>query len=94
MHTRFENEPGGTLVFFITRPIGNELTKIGMLVRRTALRLPNTRTKIEQLSKKMMADVMILESSMRAAYPHLPVVRAEKQDILTVNTGGLETYAS
>ena len=93
MHTRFENEPGGTLVFFITRPIGNELTKVGMLVRRTAIRLPSTRTKIEHLSKQMTADIMILESSMRAAYPHLPVVCAEKQDILAVNTGGLETYA-
>ena len=94
MHTRFENEGGGTLVFFITRPIANELTKVGMLVRRRALRLPNTRTKLEQLSKLMMADIMILESAMRAAYPHLPVVRAEKQDILIVNTGGLETNVS
>ena len=94
MHTRFENEDGGTLVFFITRPIANELTKVGMLVLRSALRLPNTRSKIEHLSKLMMADIMILESAMRAAYPHLPVVRAEKQDILVVNTGGLETNVS
>ena len=94
MHTRFENEEGGTLVFFITRPIGNELTKVGMLVRRSAIRLPNTWSKLEQLSKLMMADIMILESAMRAAYPHLPVVAADKQDILTVNTGGLESNVS
>lgn len=94
MHTRFQNENGGTLVFFITRPIGNELTKVGMLVRRNTLRLPNTRMRLEQLSKLMMADVMILESAMRAAYPHLPVERAEKQDILIVNTGGLQTNVS
>jgi hypothetical protein len=94
MHTRFENEEGGTLVFFITRPIGNELTKVGMLVRRSSIRLPNTRSKLEQLSKLMMADIMILESAMRAAYPHLPVERAEKQDILIVNTGGLEFNVS
>ena len=94
MHTRFQNENGGTLVFFITRPIGNELTKVGMLVRRSALRLPNTRLRLEQLSKLMMADIMILESAMRAAYPHLPVERAEKQDILIVNTGGLQTNVS
>ena len=94
MHTRFENETGGTLVFFINRPIGNESTKVGMLVRRSALRLPNTRSKLEQLSKLMLADIMILESSMRAAYPHLPVERAEKQDILMVNTGGMETGVS
>lgn len=94
MHTRFENEGGGTLVFFITRPIGNELTKVGMLVRRSGIRLPKTRSKLEHLSKLMMADIMILESAMRASYPHLPVVRAEKQDILVVNTGGLETNVS
>jgi hypothetical protein len=94
MHTRFENEEGGTLVFFINRPIGNDSTKVGMLVRRSALRLPNTRSKLEQLSKLLLADVMILESSMRAAYPHLPVERAEKEDILILNTGGLETNVS
>lgn len=92
MHTRFENEKGGTLVFFINRPLGNESTKVGMLVRRSALRLPNTNTKVQQLSKLMLADIMILESSMRAAYPHLPIERAQKQDILMVNTGGLVTH--
>ena len=94
MHTRFENKKGGTLVFFINRPIGNETTRVGMLVRRSSLRLPNTQAKLEQLSKLMLADIMILESAMRAAYPHLPVEKAEKQDILMVNTGGLETYVS
>ena len=94
MHTRFENEEGGTLVFFINRPIENESTKVGMLVRRNAVRLPNIRSKLEQLSKLLLADVMILESSMRAAYPHLPVERAEKQDILMVNTGGMVTSVS
>ena len=48
-------------------------------------------SRIEHLSKLIMADVMILESAMRAAYPHLPVERAEKGDILMVNTGGIET---
>jgi hypothetical protein len=92
MHTRFENEKGGTLAFFINRPLGVESTKIGMLVRRSALRLPNIRSPLEKLTKLMLADIMILESSMRAAYPHLPVVEAKKQDILMANTGGLETY--
>jgi hypothetical protein len=94
MHTRFENEKGGILTFFITRPIGNDLTKVGMLVRRSSLRLPHARSKVEHLSKLMVADIMILESAMRAAYPHLPIERAEKQDILIVNTGGLESNVS
>jgi hypothetical protein len=38
-----------------------------------------------------MADVMILEGAMRAAYPHLPVEKAEKHDILLVNKGGVES---
>jgi len=94
MHTRFENEKGGTLVFFINRPIGNECTRVGMLVRRSVLRFPRARSKIEQLSKMILADIMILESAMRAAYPHLPVELAKKQDILAVNTGGLESSVS
>ncbi|MFW9808791.1 MAG: hypothetical protein ACFFE6_05340 [Candidatus Thorarchaeota archaeon] len=94
MHIRFENEEGGTIVFFINRPIRNESTKVGMLIRRSAFRLPNTRIKLEKLSKLMLADIMILESSMRAAYPHLPVEPAEKEDILIANTGGLVTNAS
>lgn len=94
MHTRFENEAGGTLVFFITRPIGNSATKVGMLVRRSVIRIPNTRSRIEHLANLMNADIMTLESAMRAAYPHLPVERAEKQDLLLVKTGGLESYVS
>lgn len=94
MHTRFQNEEGGTLVFFISRPIGDGMTKVGMLVRRSALRFPDTVSKVDNLAKLLQADVMILESAMRAAYPHLPVERAEKQDILTVNTGGIESRVS
>ncbi|MHA2026877.1 MAG: hypothetical protein ACW98U_13340 [Candidatus Thorarchaeota archaeon] len=91
MHSRYQNEEGGTLVFFISRPIGDGMTKVGMLVRRSAVRVPDTVAKVDNLTKLLVADVMILESAMRAAYPHLPVERAEKQDILTVNTGGIES---
>lgn len=94
MHSRFQNEEGGTLVFFISRPIGDGRTKVGMLVRRSALRFPDTVSKVDNLTKLLQADAMILESAMRAAYPHLPVERAEKQDILTVKTGGIESSAS
>jgi hypothetical protein len=94
MHSRFQNEEGGTLIFFITRPVGDGMTKVGMLVRRSAFRLPNTVAKVDNLAKLILADVMILESAMRAAYPHLPVERAEKRDILMVNTGGIDTIVS
>ena len=93
MYTRFSNEAGGALVFFITRPMGNQTTKIGILVRRRGLRLWNGLFVIDRLAKKLLADTLILERSMRAAYPHLPVETASFEDILKATSGGLETHA-
>jgi len=93
MYTRFLNESGAELIFFINRPLGNESTKIGYLIRRRAFRLWNGFKTIERLSKKLSTDIAILERSMRAAYPHLPVEVANLQDIVKVTTGGLETHA-
>ncbi len=93
MYSRFSNETGGTIVFFITRPMGNQSTKIGFLVRRRGLRLWNGFRTIDSLAKKLVTDTMILERSMRAAYPHLPVEEAGFDDILKATAGGLETHA-
>jgi hypothetical protein len=93
MYTRYLDKAGCTVVFFISRPIGNQSTRIGFLVRRRGLRLWNGWQQIDRLTKKVTADIMILERSMRAAYPHLPVKEAEFEDILKVSTGGLETHA-
>ena len=93
MYTRYSSKPEGSVVFFITRPMGNQSTKIGFLVRRRGLRLWNGMQQIERLKKKVIADILILERSMRSSYPHLPVQEAEFEDIIKVTTGGLETYA-
>jgi len=93
MYTRFSDKPEGAVVFFIIRPMGNQSTKIGFLVRRRGLRLWNGMQQVERLKKKLIADIMILERSMRSSYPHLPVVEAEFEDIISATTGGLETYA-
>ena len=93
MHTRYLDKAGGAVVFFITRSMGNQSTRIGFLVRRRGLRLWNGMQQVDRLTKKLVADIMILERSMRAAYPHLPVKEAEFEDILKVTTGGLETHA-
>lgn len=93
MYTRFINEPGGEIVFFINRPLENQSTKIGFLVRRRSLRLWSVFKNIEKLSKKITTDCAILERAMRAAYPHLPVEPASFQDIVKTTTGGLETHA-
>ncbi len=92
MYTRFLDKPGGTLVFFITRPMGNQSTRVGYLVRRRRLRLWNSLGPVNNLGKMITADCMILERSMRAAYPHLPVVDASFADIITTAAGGLETH--
>jgi hypothetical protein len=93
MYSRYRSMPGGAVVFFITRPIGNQSTKIGFLVRRRSLRLWNGIQMIDRLAKKLAADVLILEKTMRSAYPHLPVVKASFEDILKVASGGIETHA-
>ncbi|MHA1135884.1 MAG: hypothetical protein ACTSSE_05300 [Candidatus Thorarchaeota archaeon] len=93
MHTRFKNKTGGTLVFFIIRPKGNESTKIGFLVRRRGLRLWNGIQTANRLVKQLVADTLILESSMRSAYPHLPVQIASFEDIVKTTAGGIETHA-
>jgi hypothetical protein len=93
MHTRFKNKTGGTLVFFIIRPKGNASTKIGFLVRRRGLRLWNGFQMVDRLSKQLVADTLILESSMRSAYPHLPVEVASFEDVLKTTAGGIETHA-
>ncbi len=92
MYTRFLNEPNGELVFFIVRPLGNEPTKIGFLVKRRTLRLWNGFDRVEKISKNLTTDAIILERAMRASYPHLPVEVASFQDIIKVTTGGLETH--
>ena len=94
MYTRFLDKPGGTLVFFITRPIGDQSTRVGYLVRRRGLRLWNSLGQVDNLAKIISADCMILERSMRAAYPHLPVVNASFADIITSTAGGLETHVA
>ncbi|MBE0525916.1 MAG: hypothetical protein IH631_03175, partial [Candidatus Thorarchaeota archaeon] len=93
MHTRFKNKTGGTLVFFIIRPKGNESTKIGFLVRRRGLRLWNGISSVDRLVKQLVADSMILESSMRSAYPHLPVEIASFEEVLKTTAGGIVIHA-
>jgi hypothetical protein len=94
MYTRFSDNPGAVLVFFINRPVDNCSTKVGYLVRRRGLKLRNGLGQVNNLAKTIATDVMILERSMRAAYPHLPISSASFQDIITTTAGGLETYAT
>jgi hypothetical protein len=92
MYARYSNEPGGVLVFFITRPIDNRSTRVGFMARRKTLRIGSGKKQLDNLSQAVTTDGMILERAMRAAYPHLPIKRAGFDDILAVQAGGIQTH--
>jgi hypothetical protein len=92
MRSRFEDENGGEVRFFIYRPVENESTRVGMMVVRNSLRFLNGIAKIDSLSDKVDADAMILESSMRAAYPHTPIQRANQFDAMLATSGGANHF--
>jgi hypothetical protein len=92
LYARYSTEPGGLLVFFITRPIDNRSTCVGFMVKRKILRVGSSKKRLDNLSQAVTTDGMILERAMRAAYPHLPIKSAGFDDILAVQTGGIQTH--
>lgn len=76
MTIRFKEAKRTELRFFVCRPLGRGVTRVGMSVVRQALKTRRVESVIENLSEKVVDDVMILESALRAAYPHMPVARA------------------
>ena len=91
MNVRFEDEPGCTLDFVVCRPLKQGPTRVGFLVKRNGIRIPDSHKKLESLSEVIVSDAQILESAMRAAYPHTPIRTAELQDLLLIQTGGVDT---
>ncbi|MGY5861549.1 MAG: hypothetical protein RTU09_04180 [Candidatus Thorarchaeota archaeon] len=94
MTIRFNEDKGTELRFFVCRPLGRGVTRVGMLVVRQALKTRRVKTVVENLSEKVVEDVMTLESALRAAYPHMPVTRAELDDITLANSGGVNFIVS
>lgn len=88
MTIRFTKDKGTELRFFVCRPLGRGVTRVGMLVVRQGPKTRRVKSIVENLSEKVVEDVMTLESALRAAYPHMPVARAELDDITLVNSGG------
>jgi len=93
LHTRFEGKKKGEVRFFLCRPAGNGVTRAGILVARRSLRILDGVKKAAAISEDLVTDAMVLESSMRAAYPHMPIERAGLEDLLLVTSGGVEPYA-
>jgi hypothetical protein len=90
MSTRFEEEEGGELRFFVARPLGNSPTRVGMMVARRWSRIVHSKSRIRRFAEKVAEDAQVLEGAMRAAYPHTPVVRGGLKDALVVLNGGVE----
>ncbi len=93
LHTRFEGRKKGEVRFFVCRPAGDGVTRAGMIVARRSLRFINGVRKASNVAEDLATDAMVLESSMRAAYPHMPIERAELDDLLMVSSGGVEPHA-
>ncbi|NHJ15149.1 MAG: hypothetical protein EAX95_15810 [Candidatus Thorarchaeota archaeon] len=91
VYTRYSSGPSVEVVFFVARPLGNGVTRVGILVKRSAMRLRNGIRCVDSLRKQVVKDAALLESAMRAAYPHLPVTKAELDDMMIAVTGGIET---
>ncbi len=90
MKTRYLEEADGTIEFVLCRPLGSTRTRVGFMVSRKGYRLPNGVRRMEILADKVAEDAYVLESAMRAAYPHTPVTTAGADDIELIRRGGVE----
>ena len=90
VHNRYLDGPSAELGFFVCRPLGNSPTRVGMIVKRKTLRFWNGISRVDLLKMQVMDDAAILESAMRAAYPHLPVTKASRDDVMMAITGGID----
>lgn len=90
MKTRYLEEADGAVEFVLCRPLGSTRTRVGFMVSRKGYRLPNGIRRMEILADKVAEDAYILESAMRAAYPHTPVTTAGADDIELIRRGGVE----
>ncbi len=90
MHSRYQDEPDGIIQWVVCRPLGTSKTRVGFMVVRKGLRLPTGTRRMELLSDLLLEDAFVLESAMRAAYPHTPIVEASVEDIELIRRGGVE----
>ena len=90
-----EDRLGGIEVrFFMTRPLGQGPTRLGMMAVRSTPRWTGGLSRARVLHDKLLDDVEVLESAMRSAYPHTPIERADLRDMALVNAGGFDVIAA
>jgi hypothetical protein len=93
LHTRYDGKKKGEIRFFLCRPAGDGVTRAGILVARRSARLIDGVKKASAIADDLVTDAIVLESSMRATYPHMPIEPAGLDDLLMVTSGGVEPYA-
>jgi hypothetical protein len=93
MNTRFANSKiPAELRFFVCRPLSNQMTIAGFMVTRKFLRLKGPAV-IERLRKILVEDRDILDGIMRAMYHHVPIVPADLDQMIMINSGGTRCVA-
>ncbi|MFX1260649.1 MAG: hypothetical protein ACFFAZ_01045 [Promethearchaeota archaeon] len=93
LHARYDGKKNGEVRFFLCRPAGDGITRAGMLVARRGIRFLDGIKRASSIADEIVTDAAVLESSMRAAYPHMPIDLAGLDDLLMVTSGGVEPYA-
>jgi len=88
LHNTVAVHDNSSLRFFVVRPLGEGPGRVGFMITRRAVRLANGVNTATRLSKQVRRDITVLESAIRAAYPHTPIDVAEREDLLLVYSGG------
>lgn len=93
MSERFKKSNDCELGFVVYRPLENSPTRVGFMTTRQKLIPFATRKKVQELCDNVFQDAAILESSMRASYPHTPVESGCLDDFRTIMSGGTAVVA-
>ncbi len=87
------NSKNTSVKFFVVRPFSEGATRVGMMVTARAVRLHNGVARASNLAKSVNELAAVMEGSLRAAYPHAPIMRAGLDDLLGVYSGGVHAVA-
>lgn len=93
MHPAMSDGRSRSLRFFVCRPLGQGPSRVGIIVARSRFRIGNSGRRSAALSDSVLQDARILESAMKAAYPHMPIEKAGLPDIMMVVQGGVQSVA-
>ncbi len=78
----------GELRFVLYRPTDNGPSRLGFVVTRSMDNVLSGISGLTRLSDEVLEDSIVLRSGMNASYPHVPVMRADSTDLLSVLSGG------